>query len=235
MRCGYPRIRPFPDMKRDLDMISSNLEPIFSNGFSQQLEQLFKWRRDVRRFRPDPLPEDEVIGLLRVAHNAPSVGNSQPWRMIRVTSDQLKEAIAFHVDACNDEAAACYSGAEQTEYRALKLHGIREAPVQIAFYCDSGPHAGRGLGRRTMEATLEWSVVMAIHSLWLAARARGIGLGWVSIVEPEILSELLSVPREWRLIGYVCLGFPLQAEERPELEILNWQARLPLSDVLFER
>lgn len=222
-------------MKRDPDMISSNAEPIFGNGFSQQLEQLFRWRRDVRRFRPDPLPEDEVTRLLRIAHNAPSVGNSQPWRMIRVTSNELKEAIALHVDGCNDEAAASYLGAEQAEYRALKLHGIREAPVQIAFYCDSGAPAGRGLGRRTMGTTLEWSVVMAIHSLWLAARARGIGLGWVSIIEPDRLSELLAVPREWRLIGYVCLGFPVQAEERPELEILSWQSRLPLSDVLFER
>lgn len=221
-------------MKCDLT-VSFDLDPTFSDGFSRQLEQLFRWRRDVRQFRPDPLPEDEVVRLLSVAHNAPSVGNSQPWRMIRVFSDQLKETIASHVDACNEEAAASYSEAEQAEYRALKLHGIREAPVQIAFYCDSGRHAGRGLGRRTMETTLEWSVVMAIHSLWLAARARGIGLGWVSIVEPDILSRLLSVPSEWRLVGYVCLGYPIKAQAKPELETLNWQARLPLSDVLFER
>lgn len=216
-------------------MISSNSEPIFSDGFLEQLEQLFRWRRDVRRFRPDPLPEADVRRLLGFAHEAPSVGNSQPWRMVRVTSEQLKEAVACHVDQCNDEAAASYSGAESSEYRSLKLHGIREAPVQIAFYCDSGSSAGRGLGRRTMKSTLEWSVVMAIHSLWLAARARGIGLGWVSIVEPDVLSELLSIPREWRLIGYICLGFPVQAEESPELETLKWQARLPLSEVLFER
>lgn len=221
-------------MKSNL-AVSSNLDPTFSDGFSRQLEQLFRWRRDVRRFRPDPLPEDEVTRLLSIAHSAPSVGNSQPWRMIRVNSDRLKQAIALHVDACNDEAGASYSGAEQVEYRALKLHGIREAPVQIAFYCDSGPHAGRGLGRRTMETTLEWSVVMAIHSLWLAARARGIGFGWVSIIEPATLSKLLSVPCEWHLVGYICLGLPIEAEGRPELEILKWQARLPLSDVLFER
>lgn len=216
-------------------MISSNPDPVFSDCFSKQLERLFRWRRDVRRFRTDRLPEADVTSLLSIAHNAPSVGNSQPWRLVRVNSDELKRKIALHVDACNDEAARTYSGAEHAEYRALKLHGIREAPVQIAFYCDTGPHEGRGLGRRTMETTLEWSVVMAIHSMWLAARARGIGLGWVSIVKPDILSELLSIPNEWKLVGYVCLGFPLQADDKPELERLNWQARLPLSDVLFER
>lgn len=209
--------------------------PFFEAEFREQLRQLFRWRRDVRHFREDPVREDELLELLQTAHAAPSVGNSQPWRIIRVTDPDIRQAVASHVDHCNREAAQKYEVAEQQEYRKLKLHGLREAPVQLAFYCDRTAEAGRGLGRQTMARTLEWSVVMAIHSLWLAARARGLGLGWVSILEPAALGELLGVAPEWELVGYICLGYPLEAEEQPELERLRWQPRLPLSDILFER
>ncbi len=209
--------------------------PLFGPRFNSELQQLFRWRRDVRRFRCDPVPEDALMELLEAAHTAPSVGNSQPWRIIRVADHATREAVASHVDRCNADAADKYEGVEQEEYRKLKLHGLREAPVQLAFYCDRAPDAGRGLGRQTMAQTLEWSVVMAIHSLWLAARARGLGLGWVSILDPAILDELFEVPSHWGLVGYICLGYPMEAEDQPELEKLKWQQRLSLSDILFQK
>lgn len=209
--------------------------PIFDDAFRAQLERLFAWRRDVRHFRRDALAEADIDALLGAALGAPSVGNSQPWRILRVESPALRESLAAHVDRCNAEAAAGYRGAEQNEYRALKLHGLREAPVQLAFFCDHAPHAGRGLGRRTMPATLDWSVVMAIHSLWLAARARGIGLGWVSILEPEAVGQILAVPPHWALIGYICLGYAAAPQDEPELAVRGWQSRLPIDEIVFRR
>ena len=118
--------------------------------------------------------------LLALAQLAPSVGNAQPWRFMRIGSPSLREALAGHVDAASAQASERYDDGRRDAYRALKLHGLREAPEVLAVFSDEQPKAGHGLGIATMPEMLRYSTVMAIHTMWLAARARGIGFGWVS-------------------------------------------------------
>ncbi len=173
--------------------------------------------------------------VLATAALAPSVGNAQPWRLVRIRSAGCRAALAAHVDASNARAAERYAGEAGQAYRALKLHGIREAPELLAVYCDERPRAGQGLGIATMPEMLRYSCVTAVHTLWLAARTRGLGMGWVSILEPQAVTALLDVPDDWTLIALLCLGYPAGPSDLPELERRGWQAREPLADRLFER
>lgn len=197
---------------------------------------LLRWRRDVRHFAAVPIDEQDMQALFETAVLAPSVGNAQPWRFVRVRTPALRAGLAAHVDAENVRAAEGFADAgRRSAYRALKLHGIGEAPELLAVFCDEHPAAGHGLGVATMPEMLRYSCVTAIHTLWLAARARGIGVGWVSILEPTAVTALLDVPQRWALIALLCLGYPEALSETPELERQGWQAREPLADRLFER
>ena len=174
--------------------------------------------------------------LLRVACLAPSVGHSQPWRFVRIRSPALREWLAEHVDAQSAQAAAAYSNEERAaRYRTLKLHGIGQAPELLAVFCDEQPAAGHGLGIATMPEMLRYSCVMAIHGLWLAARAKGIGLGWVSILDPQDVAKILDVPAEWALIAVLCMGYPQEVSAMAELERRGWQDREPWTERVFER
>lgn len=174
--------------------------------------------------------------LLETAALAPSVGNSQPWRFVRVRSAGLRGRLAEHVDACVADAAPNQGNPEPCDlYSSLKLHGIREAPELLAVLCDDDPETGHGLGRATMRETLRYSTVMAIHSLWLAARARGIGMGWVSILDPPTVSTMLDVPGNWVLIAMLCIGYPVQQSLVPELEQRGWKKCEPIVERVVER
>lgn len=202
------------------------IAPNFSSDFLHDFDALLSWRRDVRHFDRRPLPDGLVDDLLDKACLAPSVGNSQPWRFVRVVSGDRRSAIIAHVESENAKAGACYSDDRHAEYEALKLHGLIEAPEHIAVYCETAPAQGGGLGRQTMPETLVYSTVLAIHILWLAARSRGVGLGWVSILQPEAIASVVDVPPSWRLVGYLCLGYPVAAHDVPELVRTGWQARI---------
>jgi 5,6-dimethylbenzimidazole synthase len=209
--------------------------PDFLPAFIDQLDELMLWRRDVRHFEKRALEPGMIDALLDRAALAPSVGNSQPWRFVRVVSDARRQAITAHVEAENARAAAHYQDDTRAVYDALKLHGLREAPEHIAVFCDPAPVEGKGLGRQTMPETLAYSTVLAIHTLWLAARVRGVGLGWVSILDPEMVSTLLDVPPGWQFIGYLCLGYPIEDHDMPELERCDWQARVDPARTRFTR
>jgi 5,6-dimethylbenzimidazole synthase len=212
-------------LKRESPIIDTTA-PNFDAAFRHQLEALLGWRRDVRHFRVDALPDGTIDDLLRLASLAPSVGNAQPWRFVRIITPGLREALAAHVDGHVAQAGGRYApGAQADLYAALKLHGLREAPEILAVFCDDDPDAGHGLGIATMQQALHYSVVLAIHTLWLAARARGIGLGWVSILDPLEVAAMLSVPADWTLIGLLCLGYPQAGSDVPELERRGWQGR----------
>lgn len=200
--------------------------PDFSAAFLAQLDDLLIWRRDVRHFDTRSLDEGLLDTLLDRASLAPSVGNSQPWRFVSVTSPERRAAITAHVEAENARAAALYHDETRAAYGALKLHGLEQAPEHIAVFCDTTPQEGHGLGRQTMPETLAYSTVLAIHTLWLSARARGIGLGWVSILNPAAIAQMLDVPPHWTFIGYLCLGYPIDAHDVPQLERSGWQARV---------
>ncbi|MFQ6548243.1 5,6-dimethylbenzimidazole synthase [Aestuariibius sp. 2305UL40-4] len=191
------------------------------------LTDILTWRRDVRHFRPDPVPEAVMAEVMASVDLAPSVGNSRPWRFVRVRSAAARDAVIASFERCNAAASEGYGGAEQARYRALKLAGLREAPEHLAVFTDPDPAEGRGLGRQTMPETLDYSTVMAIHTLWLTGRARGLGVGWVSILDPGVVRAALEVPAAWRLTGYLCLGYPEAESTVPELEEQGWQARAP--------
>lgn len=187
------------------------------------LHDLLRWRRDVRHFRPDPIP-DAVMARLRAAVDlAPSVGNARPWRFLRVRSPDRRAAIAAMFERENVRAAQDYADRIRDDYLALKLAGLRDAPEHLAVFTETDPAAGRGLGRRTMPEMLAYSTVAAVHTLWLAARAENLGLGWVSILDPAGVEALFDVPEGWRFTAYLCLGWPQSEDDTPLLHRAGWQ------------
>lgn len=207
----------------------------FDEAFRRQLRDLFVWRRDVRRFRRDSLPEGTLERLIEVVCLSPSVGLSQPWRFVIVEDETRRRAVIENFKACNAQALQSYSGERAAHYANLKLAGLEEAPVHLAVFADKTSEVGHGLGRMTMPETIEYSVVAAICSVWLAARAEGIGLGWVSILDPAQVKEILAVPESWKLIGYFCLGYPDAESDRPELERANWEHRRAAQEFITRR
>jgi 5,6-dimethylbenzimidazole synthase len=209
--------------------------PLFDDSFRARLGDLLAWRRDVRRFRREPLPPDTLERLLSAACQAPSVGLSQPWRFVIVEAPERRTAILDMYRRCNAAALADYSGEDAAGYARLKLAGLEEAPAQVAVFAERGGALGRGLGQQTMPETADYSVVSAIHTLWLVARAEGIGLGWVSIVDPALVTAILDVPQDWRFIAYLCLGYPEQLSDTPELERLRWEHRRAAEEFIYRR
>ena len=208
---------------------------VFDSAFRARLRDLLVWRRDVRRFRPDPLPDGTLERLVELACLAPSVGLSQPWRFVEVADPARRQAVRDNFEACNAEALADYTGERAGLYARLKLAGLDEAPLQLAVFADRSTAQGHGLGRRTMPEMIEYSVVTAIHTLWLAARAEGIGLGWVSILDPERIAAILDVPADWSFIGYLCLGYPQAEDDTPALERAGWEQRRDADSFLLRR
>ena len=209
--------------------------PVFDDAFRLQLHALFAWRRDVRRFRTDPIPEGLLEDLLEQALLAPSVGLSQPWRFVIVDEPARRAAIIAYFSAANAEALRDYEGELARNYARLKLEGLEVAPTHLAVFCDRQTEIGHGLGRRTMPEMADYSAVAAVQLLWLAARAAGIGMGWVSILDPATVNRALEVPDHWRLIGYFCLGWPEKNQLTPELEEAGWARRIELAKVLTRR
>jgi 5,6-dimethylbenzimidazole synthase len=197
----------------------------FDEAFRTRLRDLLIWRRDVRRFRADALPAGTLERLVEIACLAPSVGLCQPWRFVVVDDLGRREAVRDVFKACNADALESYSGEKAARYAALKLAGLDEAPCQFAVFTDRATTVGHGLGRRTMPETAEYSAVTAISMMWLAARAEGIGMGWISILDSARVNDILDVPTSWRFIGYFCLGYPQVESDRPELERAGWEQR----------
>lgn len=215
--------------------MSNASPPLFDEAFQDDLKSLFSWRRDVRRFLSTPLADGLLESLIEEACLAPSVGNSQPWRFVIVDAPERRNAVIRNFEDANAQALADYEGEQAQQYASLKLSGLRDAPTHLAVFCDRETAAGHGLGSKTMPETLDYSVVAAIQTLWLAARAAGVGIGWVSILNPDAAHKTLDVPENWRLIAYLCIGYPQEEHEDPELVRHGWQDRLPLSDVLIKR
>jgi len=191
-------------------------------------------RRDVRRFRPDPVSDEVLYRVLDAAHHAGSVGFMQPWNFVVIRSSEMKQQVNELFLQENERAAANYSGQRKELYESLKLAGIVEAPVNVVVTCDRQRRGPAVLGRNTMPDTDLYSTCCAIQNLWLAARAEGIGVGWVSILEPEGVKRLLGIPPDIVLVAYLCLGVPVRFEERPMLETAGWETRTPLHEVVFD-
>jgi 5,6-dimethylbenzimidazole synthase len=210
-------------MAENKTMLRTVEPPKFSEQFQAELDDLFRWRRDVRRFRPEPLEPGRLEQLIRSASLAPSVGYSQPWRFVVVNDTALRQKVRLNFEECNCEALSAYEGEQARRYATLKLSGLDQAPVQLAVFCDRSTTTGHQLGRRTMPEMLEYSVVLACHTLWLAARACGIGVGWISILDPQRLATDLGIAAEWKLIAYFCIGYPEEEHLDPELSRYRWE------------
>jgi 5,6-dimethylbenzimidazole synthase len=207
----------------------------FDAAFREAFRDLILWRRDVRRFRRDPIDPVLIHSLLELASHAPSVGHCQPWRFVLVESAECRSAVRSNFVRANAKALETYDDEQRARYAKLKLEGLEDAPVHLAVFADEATEAGSGLGRQTMPQTLRYSVVAAVQTLWLAARAEGLGLGWISILEPETLCRVLDVPESWTLIAYLCIGRPVEEHLDPELERHHWQERLDAQRLIFTR
>jgi 5,6-dimethylbenzimidazole synthase len=215
--------------------VAERRPPEFDAAFRARLYDLLKWRRDVRRFRRDALPQGTIERLISIACLSPSVGLSEPWRFVIVEDNHRRAAIRQCFEDCNKEALAMQAPDRAALYARLKLAGLDDAPCQIAVFSDRATAQGSGLGRLTMPETLDYSVVIAIHALWLAARAEGIGLGWVSILDPRRMTAILDLPPEWVFIGHLCVGYPEAADDTPALERAGWEHRHPPSGAALYR
>lgn len=195
--------------------------------------RVLRERRDVRAgYQPEPLEEAILERLLAAAHQAPSVGFMQPWRFIVVRDIALRTAVHSIFQSANDAAAATYAGERRALYSQLKLEGLLEAPQHLCVVCDQASQRGHGAGRHSMPETSLYSVVCAIENLWLAARAEGIGVGWVSILDPSAIKQLLRIPPTAAFVAYLCLGYVKEFAEVPDLERVGWERRADLVSVL---
>jgi 5,6-dimethylbenzimidazole synthase len=191
-------------------------------------------RRDVRsEFQLSPIPDDVLARLIIAAHHAPSVGLSQPWNFLVVQSPQIKQAVHQAFVEANEEAAALFEGERQQQYRQLKLQGILDAPVNVCITCDRQRGGEVVLGRTHQPQMDIYSTVCAVQNFWLAARAEGIGVGWVSIISPDRLSSILNLPSHVVPIAYLCVGYVAFFRQRPELEERGWEGRRPVEELVF--
>lgn len=190
-------------------------------------------RRDVRRnFLPTPIPDPVLMRLLTAAHHAGSVGFMQPWDFVVIRKPATKRAVKRLFIEANTEAARRYTGTKGELYRRLKLEGIEEAPINLCITC-SRQRGGRDvLGRSTVRATDLYSTCCAVQNLWLAARAEGIGVGWVSILDHEAVKRLVGIPKSVTVLAYLCVGYVSKFEPAPDLETAGWRSRIPVDRLI---
>jgi len=207
----------------------------FSEAEKEAVYKAINTRRDVRdQFLPTPLPDDVIEKLLQAAHHAPSVGFMQPWNFILIREAEQKQKIWEAFDRANKEAAEMFDADRQSLYQKLKLEGILKSPLNICITCDRSRGGEVILGRTHNPQMDLYSTVCAVQNLWLAARAEGIGMGWVSIYHDAELKDLLGIPEEIEIIAYLCLGYVDSLYEEPELQVKGWRQRLELSDLISE-
>jgi 5,6-dimethylbenzimidazole synthase len=213
-------------------VIPSHVSP-FSDDERRGVYRAIYERRDVRsRFVAAPLPDEVLAQILDAAHHAPSVGFMQPWEFIVITDALVRRAVRQQFEDTNARAAATYAGDRRDLYDRLTLEAIEDSAVNLCVTCDPTVARGHGLGRQTMPETAMYSAVCAIQNCWLAARAEGVGVGWVSIVEVDALRRILAIPDHVVIVGYLCLGYVSGFDAEPELEAKGWEQRVPLADVI---
>ena len=190
-------------------------------------------RRDMREFLSDPIPDDVLARILMAAHQAGSVGFMQPWNFIVIHDEATRRKIHAHVDMHRLKAADGFQGARRDLYLSFKLEGILESPLNLCVTCDPSRFGPAVIGRNTIRETDIYSTCGAVQNLWLAARAEGVGVGWVSILDPKFLQETLQIPTHITPVAYLCMGYVREFPPRPTFETKGWLSRLPLDQVVF--
>lgn len=214
-------------------MTSSNKNQQFTYDNSETLRQIMNARRDVRgnRFLPTPIHQDELDKIFDAALSAPSVGFSQPWEFITITDLNVRQSISESFTIENDKASAMFDGQKSQQYQHLKLEGILQSPLNIAVFYN--PKKGPVLGQTSMPEMGRYSVVCAVQNMWLMARSLNIGIGWVSILNPEHVKTALNAPQDRELIAYLCVGYVDKFYDKPELETLEWETRKQAQQVIL--
>lgn len=219
-------------IKMDTRVLPIQSENDFCDEHRQGLYRAIFERRDVRgQFKPDAIPDEILSRVLMAAHHAPSVGFMQPWDFMMIKSPEVKQQVHDLFEKAHAEAAEMFDAERRKTYRNLKLEGILESPLNIVVTCDrerSGPVVVGRTHQKTMDL---YSSVCAVQNLWLAARAEGIGVGWVSIMDEAALKEVLGIPKRITVIGYLCIGYVSHFYQKPELEMAKWRKRLPLEEI----
>ncbi|SMC33544.1 5,6-dimethylbenzimidazole synthase [Janibacter indicus] len=200
---------------------------------TEALAAVVAGRRDIRRYRPDAVPEDLITAVLEAGHRAPSVGHSQPWRFIVVTDPRTRDRAAAMADRARVDQAAHLASERAARMLDLKLEGLREAPVGVVVACDRRTPATGVLGRATFPDADLWSCATAIENMWLTARAHGLGMGWVTLFDPDELADLLVLPEGVVTLGWLCLGWPDERPPSPGLERAAWSKKTPLEQVVL--
>ncbi|HEY2044333.1 MAG TPA: 5,6-dimethylbenzimidazole synthase [Jatrophihabitans sp.] len=228
--------RPVPSIGDATSAAERMREPAswaFDTDTIAALHTVIDSRRDVRRYRPDPVPEEMLRDVLRAGHHAPSVGQSQPWRFIVITEQATRDRAAALADRERLRQASRLTPERKARLLDLQLDGIREAPVGIVLACDRRAAASGVLGRATFADADLWSCACAIENIWLAARAVGLGLGWVTLFEPDELADLVGIPDGVETLGWLCLGWPDERPPEPGLQRAGWSSRLDLDSVIL--
>ena len=208
-------------------------DPQFSAEERAAVYRAIHTRRDVRgQFLPDPIPDEVLARVLTAAHHAPSVGFMQPWDFVLVRSREVRQKIQADFRAAQAEAELMFEEGKRDTYRKLKLEGILEAPVNLCITCDRSRNGPVVIGRTHIGAMDVYSAVCAVQNLWLAARAEGLGVGWVSILHQQTLREALGIPQDIVPIAYLCIGYVSHFYDKPELESAGWLKRMPLTELL---
>lgn len=205
----------------------------FPAPWKEGLYQAIFRRRDVRSFRSDPIPPETLARILAAAHHAGSVGFMQPWNFLLVENRQTRQRIRDHVEAQRLKAAEAFEGERKEKYLAYKLEGILDSALNICVTCDPTRFGPAVIGRNTIRDTDIYSTCCAIQNLWLAARVEGIGVGWVSILEPACLRDILGIPPHVLPVAYLCMGYVPEFAAQPMLQTTGWLPKLPLTDVVF--
>jgi 5,6-dimethylbenzimidazole synthase len=207
----------------------------FSEAEREAIYRVMRARRDVRQFRPDPVPFEVLGRILEMAHYAPSVGFMQPWNFILITSLDIRRQIKQLFEARNAQESGQIEDAYRKRlYDQLKLEGIMEAPLNLAVTCDHRRDSPFVLGRGPMPQTDLYSTCLAIENIWLAARAEGVGIGWVSILDPQAVASILQLPQGVELVAYLCVGYPIEFRPRPMLEEVGWKERMRLEEIIYQ-
>jgi 5,6-dimethylbenzimidazole synthase len=206
------------------------------NLSNEEKEAVYKTiysRRDTRsEFLDEPIEEEVLTRILDAAHHAPSVGFMQPWDFIIVNDKNIKQQIKKGFLKANEEAKAMFSHKRQEVYETLKLEGIEEAPLGICITCDKTRTGEVVLGRTHNLQMDLYSTVCAVQTLWLAARAENLGVGWVSIIDHNVLKQILNIPEHVEVVAYLCLGKVSAFHDKPELQKVGWQDRMNLEDLI---
>lgn len=231
----YPRPRPvIGDDSAASERAADPQGWSFPPAAITQLGEVIDARRDIRRYRPDPVPDELIKRVLTAGHHGPSVGYSQPWRFILIRDQEKRDKAALMADAQRMKHAQMLPPDRAQRLLDLQLEGIREAPLGVVVACDRRTPATGVLGRATFQDADMWSCACAIQNMWLTARALGLGMGWVTLFEPEELAELIGIPAGVETLGWLCLGWPDERPPAPGLERAGWAKRLPVDSVIME-